>query len=470
MVFSMRTQVSLIILALSLASGYLYAKSPEPTREDPEHIRRWNGFADHLLQLHQAITHDKQVKTVEKLGGYAGLPDFYREITYIDTATQRVLSRIQWETERSDTPHVIEVNVYNDQGQLVRDYLAAYLPYARNAPIQTLVNLHHYGADFHAFRQFDASGNLIYEQCLGKIQGKEVALRLWEQHLSDRSAAVFQQKDYKACFYGLLNELGPYANPLVDRPGATTAKLKLSPMTGIMAVDTEALERQLAELSQRIRHSPREAQLYLQRGAGYFLHHDYDLAIADYDRALALDATLDEAYFGRGMARGHVGEIAAGIDDLGVYLQRHPDDSYAYTKRGVRYLWLGEEAKARTDLEKAITLNPANAEAHDDLGVIYARQGDFDLAIAHFNETIRHDPSYQKGYHNLALVLHTQGQDAAALVAIDKALKLDAHVRSSLLLKGEILQSLGRKEAAAQVMNEAEFMPEGNWSEQLSVQ
>ena len=119
---------------------------------------------------------------------------------------------------------------------------------------------------------------------------------------------------------------------------------------------------------------------------------------------------------------------------------------------------------------KAIALDPRNAEAHDDLGVIHARRGDHAQAIRHFSTTIKLDPSYQKAYHNLAMVYYLAGQDARALVVVDESLRLRPEDRNSLLLKGEILETLGRHPEARTVREEAEFLPDGNWSEQAPVQ
>lgn len=80
------------------------------------------------------------------------------------------------------------------------------------------------------------------------------------------------------------------------------------------------------------------------------------------------------------------------------------------------------------------------------------------------------DSSYQKGFHNLAMVrLITQQRDQA-LLAIDRALQLNPSERESLLLKAQILRELGRGPEADAIQTEAEFLPQGNWSEQLSIQ
>ena len=115
-------------------------------------------------------------------------------------------------------------------------------------------------------------------------------------------------------------------------------------------------------------------------------------------------------------------------------------------------------------------MNPDNAEAHDDLGVIYARRGEYPRAIRHFSQTLRIDPSYIKARHNLAMVYYISGQDNEALANVDMVLAVTPQARDSLLLKAEILQQLGHVSAAAAIKQEAEFLPEGNWSEHIAIE
>jgi tetratricopeptide (TPR) repeat protein len=114
-------------------------------------------------------------------------------------------------------------------------------------------------------------------------------------------------------------------------------------------------------------------------------------------------------------------------------------------------------------------LDRSNAEAHDDLGVILAQRGEHAAARTHFLAAIAADPTYQKVYHNLAMVHYITGDNERALAAIDDALGLSPDSRNSLLLKAAILEALGRGAEAGRLREEAEFLPEGNWTERMPV-
>jgi tetratricopeptide (TPR) repeat protein len=231
----------------------------------------------------------------------------------------------------------------------------------------------------------------------------------------------------------------------------------------------EDYDSQINNVTQELKAKPTSPDLLIKRGDLYFQIHEFDKSIADYTAAIKLDDHADMAYFGRGLSLGRNGEIQKGIKDLSVYIERHPNDSRAYTKRGIRNLWIGDDKNAEKDLSMAIKLNPRNAEAHDDLGVVLARRGQYKEARKHFIACVSNDRTYFKGWHNLAMVRYILGEDKKALDAVNNSLTLVPNQRSPMLLKAKILEDLGRFKEAAKVKEDADWLPDENWSEHISV-
>lgn len=231
----------------------------------------------------------------------------------------------------------------------------------------------------------------------------------------------------------------------------------------------DSYKSQLEQLNQLVVEHPQDANLYLKRGAIQLGLHDFEGAIDDFTDAIN-KSDMDEAYFGRGMARGRLQDHEAAIADIDIYISRHPENALAYTKRGIRKLWNADRESAKADFIKAIELDSGNAEANDDLGVIYAQEGDYQRAIRHFKSTIRIDPTYHKAYHNLAMAYYLTDQNLIALATVNQGMALQRGSRDSLLLKAEILKALGQPERAQELIDEAEFMNTGNWSERVPVQ
>ncbi|MBL6958245.1 MAG: tetratricopeptide repeat protein [Rhodospirillales bacterium] len=429
-------------------------------KEDPRHVRNWNAFADNLYKAHRLLIAAQPVRTSEKPGGYAGRPNTFREVEYRAAGNGRLLSRILWQRDRPDTVHVIEIFFYDERGRLSVDYSASYLLEYRNAPAQTLINIHSYEDGLHAFRQFDASGDRIYESCRGDYFDTPVDVSL-DEGGSPESEGVPEDL-YTTCFGFLPLTVDKYLDPV-----AFVGGLKKADAAGNSRAD--GLQRWVAKLSKWIGESSDPSALYLKRGDALFKLNRHAEAVADYTTALNLNDTLDKAYYGRGMALGRLGDLEAGIADLTVFLQRHPDSSLGYTKRGVRYIWKRDFVRAKADLTRAIELDDKNAEAHDDLGVVLAQDGQLEEAIAHFLKVRQLDPTYQKAYHNLAMAYYLSGRHSPALEAADGALKLNPDTKGTLMLKANILDALGRTKEAAAVKDKADFLPDGNWSERSAV-
>lgn len=209
-------QASLILPILCLLAAPLQAAQSQALKEDNHHIRRWNAFAGNLVRLHEKLI-GRQIHVIKtRMGGYAHLPEFYKEYKYINKKTGKLISRLQWEKAWPDNLHTIEVYIYDEYGRVIRDYSAAYLPDYRNAPTQTLISFHAYNGLLHAFRTFDATGDHIVDRCTGRYNAKAINILLDEDELYEGRFAkngVMQSDTYKACFKGLPATAGKYLIP-----------------------------------------------------------------------------------------------------------------------------------------------------------------------------------------------------------------------------------------------------------------
>jgi len=180
------------------------------------HAQEWNEFAGNILKLHEQLIRQTEYTVKSINGGYAGMQEFYREDAYYDRNSNQLISRLQWEIEKPENLHTIEVYVRDQKGRVTRDYTAAYLPTYRNAPTQTLVSFHAYNGKLHAFRTFDASGARIVERCTGKLGQEDVNMLLDEDEIIaglQGDSKVMEQNRYQACFKGLPEEPGKYLTP-----------------------------------------------------------------------------------------------------------------------------------------------------------------------------------------------------------------------------------------------------------------
>jgi hypothetical protein len=210
----LRPRAASVLSSVLLATYIVVGLAADAESEKPlnKHEQTWTAFANNTLALHKKLISQTKVQKKTRVGGYADMPAFYIENAYYDTRTHKLISQVQWEKANPNMLHTIQVNVYDDAGRVTRDFAAAYLPDYHRSPTQTLISLHNYNGQLHAFRTFDASGFRIVEGCRGKYQGKQVELLLDEEEIDD-GVPVMKTPLYKACFGDMQVKAGKYLIP-----------------------------------------------------------------------------------------------------------------------------------------------------------------------------------------------------------------------------------------------------------------
>lgn len=89
----------------------------------------------------------------------------------------------------------------------------------------------------------------------------------------------------------------------------------------------------VSDLDKAIHLSPSSPYLYYNRGNVYALQKNYEQAIDDYTRAIALESKLAEAYFNRGVCRIEAGRKKEGAADLSKAGELGLYNAYAVLKR-----------------------------------------------------------------------------------------------------------------------------------------
>ena len=212
----MNLRVTMILLMLMALCPVGHAAEPDGP------AARWTQFAKALENLHEQRIQTLDHVTRESSGGYGGIranPDFYHEVKYIDPESGNVLAIVQREKQSPNLLHVIELYIYDDRGRLAREYLATYLPGRRETPFQTLITLYAYEDKLKAFRQFDASDDLLFEYCAGEQDGNQVRIAWDELELPDSISEIKDdgiRNAYRQCFQSLSRSAGSYLDPLYE--------------------------------------------------------------------------------------------------------------------------------------------------------------------------------------------------------------------------------------------------------------
>jgi hypothetical protein len=205
--------IAAAVLLMTALSTWAANPTPRQLDIDETQVVSWNRFAARLYDFHKqrlAGRDVRQTETTVEYGGTMAKGYFYKETSYHDARSGLLLGRVRVDRDKPEILHMVEVFLHDDQGRLIRDYAAIYLPWSQNAPIRTMINVHHHQSGLSAYRQFDASGNRIYEQCKGAVSGKKVEISLEQQEINARSTGT---QTYRACFAGVQETAGIYLSP-----------------------------------------------------------------------------------------------------------------------------------------------------------------------------------------------------------------------------------------------------------------
>jgi WD40 repeat protein/tetratricopeptide (TPR) repeat protein len=135
------------------------------------------------------------------------------------------------------------------------------------------------------------------------------------------------------------------------------------------------LDRAIADDNEAARLDPKFALTYFSRAVAYAAKRDFDHAVADYDEAIRLYPKYAAAYYGR--ARAHIAkyDVNRAIADYGEVIALDPKNSGAYYGRGRAYLYSGALNEAIADFKQANELNPKYAYAALWLDIADKRSG-----------------------------------------------------------------------------------------------
>ncbi len=132
-------------------------------------------------------------------------------------------------------------------------------------------------------------------------------------------------------------------------------------------------------------------------GRNYDMEGEWDKALVNYDRALAVNAGAPSVYNNRGVTQLMQGRYVAAATSFRQALMLDPDSAVAQMNLRLAIAWQGRYQEALSGL-KADRL----PEALNNVGFIAMRRGDYDLAETYFRRALAKSPSfYEKAAENL---------------------------------------------------------------------
>ena len=191
---------------------------------------------------------------------------------------------------------------------------------------------------------------------------------------------------------------------------------------------SEWMEKARSACDQAVTNSPNLAEGHACLGNVYRGTGKYENAVAQFQKAMTLDSTSDEAF--RGLA------------DV--------------------YQKLNQPGEAEATFRKAISLRPQYWAGYTWLGVFYWQQGRYDDAAKMFQEVVTLSPDNFRGYSDLGAMYVLKGQYPEAIEVLKKSLIIrpTAQVYNNL---GNAYFSMRKFDEAARNFEEGLKFEKNNW-------
>lgn len=232
-------------------------------------------------------------------------------------------------------------------------------------------------------------------------------------------------------------------------------------MTQDLASCTAAEGRSSAAACTRVMNSgrlPRE-QMYIghfNRGTAYRRAGDFDEALADFEKVVALRPSFARGFHARGLVHDDLGARQEALADVDRAIDIDSTDWSAYYSRAVLLRAEQDFDGALASLDKAVALQPKQPQVLLLRALIKSDKGDYAAARAEIDKVMAEGRDDAGAHYARAAVAFEQQRFDAASADLDRALDLRESFAAARLLMGRILEARGDKAAAKVSYRKAE--------------
>jgi tetratricopeptide (TPR) repeat protein len=186
---------------------------------------------------------------------------------------------------------------------------------------------------------------------------------------------------------------------------------------------------------------PSFSEGFYESGVLQYLDKDYDNAVNSFSAAIKVNSEYYYAYNDRGSSYRALEKFDLAIADYKKAIEINAQ-SFIYNNLGSVLKRTGSIQEAVDAFSKAISIDSQYELAYNNRGAVYFENDDFDKAISDFNKALELNPNYSLALINRAAVLHQQKQYSAALDDLNKAIELQSNNGIAFLNRGIVKEML----------------------------
>jgi Tfp pilus assembly protein PilF len=177
-------------------------------------------------------------------------------------------------------------------------------------------------------------------------------------------------------------------------------------------------------------------------------------ALAQLEAAAKIkDHTRVESGFGTLYAKQ--GKLAQAEAAYRRAIQLDPTDSEPYFGLGILYAKSGKTDQAIAEYTEALARDPGYTDVRLNLAALYLDRKDFDRAREQYLQVVAHDPSYTDALFNLGVLAQDQEKWEEAAMYLERATRSDPNALDAYVRLAEIYLKLEKPDAAVHAVQEA---------------
>ncbi len=180
-----------------------------------------------------------------------------------------------------------------------------------------------------------------------------------------------------------------------------------------------------------VRMHPKDSAMRVNLGNAYLTAGGMNEAIAELERAVALEPETAETHNTLGLAYLKRGWTDRAIAEFQKSIRLDPNNAGPYSNLAVAYVHIRRLEEATAAGEKAVELEPSNSAMHTNLGLIYKREGRLDEAEEQFLAALDNDADDAQAHDALGALYSAKKEYDKARQHWEEALRIQPDLRSA---------------------------------------
>lgn len=169
-------------------------------------------------------------------------------------------------------------------------------------------------------------------------------------------------------------------------------------------------------------------EILTSNGNNFARNGEYDKAIAEYSKAIAINSRNAKAFYFRAVAKFAKQDKDGAITDFTKIIELLPkakDIDKIYNFRGILFYDKNSKKQALADFDKAILINPSNPDPYNGRGNIFTDWDKLNAALFNYSKSIELNPNTPTSYIGRANIFFIKGLLDKSLSDYNKAIELN---------------------------------------------